>query len=72
MEESICGTTCNLEMSSIYTPDIPVRNLDGTYGAGSCISVSGGGIDLISISFLPPNPIGLASLITNSQTVRTV
>lgn len=62
----------NLILSAIQLPpDIPVRNLDGTYGSGVPIPVSGGAPDN-SHQFSPPNPIGLASLVTNNQTVRTL
>jgi TonB-dependent starch-binding outer membrane protein SusC len=45
-------------------PDIPVRNLDGTYGAGSTA--------ISAQQFTPPNPIGIAKLITNDQTARSL
>jgi len=57
--------------ASQITPDTPVRNLDGTFGAGNPVIISGGGTDN-SQQFAPSNPIGLASLITNTQTVRTL
>ena len=62
----------NLILNALQlTPDVPVKNPDGTYGAGSPLLVSGGGIDN-SQQFAPTNPIGLASMITNTQTVRSL
>jgi len=56
----------NLILNAIQLgPDIPVRNLDGTYGGGSP-SVS------TAQQYTPPNPVGLANLITNTQTTRTL
>ncbi len=56
----------NLILNAIQLgPDIPVRNLDGTYGAGNpAISTAQ--------QYTPPNPVGLANLVTNSQTTRTL
>lgn len=56
----------NLILNAIQlAPDIPVKNLDGSYGAGNP-SVS------TAQQFSPPNPVGLANLITNDQTTRTL
>lgn len=54
----------NLILNSIrLSPDIPVRNADGTFGAGNP-DVSN------TQQFSPPNPVGLAKLVTNKQTNR--
>ncbi|MBN8651335.1 MAG: TonB-dependent receptor [Cytophagales bacterium] len=55
----------NLILNAIRLgPDIPVRNADGSYGAGNP--------DISDTQqFVPPNPVGLANLITNDQTNRT-
>ena len=45
------------------TPNIPVRNFDGTYSGGD---VS----DIGAQQFLPPNPIGLAAITDNNQLRR--
>lgn len=56
----------NLILNAIQlAPDIPVKNLDGSFGAGNP-SVS------TAQQFSPPNPVGLANLITNDQTTRTL
>lgn len=56
----------NLLLNAIRLgPDIPVRNADGSYGAGDpAVSTTQ--------QFTPPNPVGLANLITNDQTNRTL
>jgi TonB-dependent starch-binding outer membrane protein SusC len=54
----------NLIVNAIQLgPQIPVRNLDGTYGGGN-ITNSG------AEQFAPPNPVGLANLSTNELTRR--
>lgn len=56
----------NLILNAIrLAPDIPVRNMDGTYGAGSPQVSS-------AQQLSPPNPVGIANLTTNEQTVRTL
>ncbi len=56
----------NLILNAIQLgPDIPVRNLDGTYGAGSPA------VSTVQ-QYTPPNPVGLANIITNNQTTRTL
>lgn len=66
MGTSVNNLWNNLILNAIQlAPDIPVRNLDGTYGAGNpAVSTAQ--------QFSPPNPVGLANLITNSQTNRTL
>jgi TonB-linked SusC/RagA family outer membrane protein len=60
------GLWNNLVLNAVQLgPDIPIKNLDGSYGAGNT------DIDN-SQQFTPPNPVGLASLITNEQTVRSL
>ncbi|GHN01077.1 SusC/RagA family TonB-linked outer membrane protein [Cytophagales bacterium WSM2-2] len=56
----------NLILNAVQLgPDIPVRNIDGTYGAGNpAISTAQ--------QYTPPNPVGLANLVTNQQTTRTL
>ncbi len=56
----------NLILNAVQlAPDIPVRNLDGTYGAGSpAVSTAQ--------QYAPPNPVGLANITTNTQTTRTL
>jgi len=45
-------------------PDIPIYNLDGSYGAGNpAVSTTQ--------QYTPPNPVGLANLVTNTQLART-
>ena len=57
-------TQSNIIVNAIQmAPNISVKNLDGTYGGGN-ISNSG------AEQFLPPNPIGLATLTTNDFTQR--
>ena len=60
------GIWNNLVLNAIQlAPDIPVKNLDGTYGGGNpAVSTAQ--------QFSPPNPVGLANLVTNEQTTRTL
>jgi len=59
------GQWNNLILNAIQLgPDIPVYNLDGTYGAGNP-NVSA------TQQYTPPNPVGLANLVTNNLTTRT-
>jgi TonB-linked SusC/RagA family outer membrane protein len=60
------GLWNNLLLNAIQlAPDIPVKNLDGTYGAGNpAVSTAQ--------QFAPPNPVGLANITTNEQTVRSL
>jgi TonB-linked SusC/RagA family outer membrane protein len=55
----------NLILSAVQlAPDIPVKNLDGSYGAANpAVSAQ---------QFAPSNPVGLANITTNNQTVRTL
>jgi TonB-dependent starch-binding outer membrane protein SusC len=54
----------NLIVNAIQLgPQIPVRNLDGTYGGGN-ITNSG------AEQFAPPNPVGLANISTNDLARR--
>jgi len=46
-------------------PDIPIRNLDGTYGGGNQTAIP-------AQLFSPPNPVALASISTNNNVVRTL
>lgn len=54
----------NLIVNAIQLgPQIPVRNLDGTYGGGNITNSS-------AEQFAPPNPVGLANISTNELTRR--
>ncbi len=56
----------NLILNAIQlAPDIPVRNMDGTYGAGNTAVSS-------TQKFSPPNPVGIANIMTNNNTTRTL
>ena len=53
----------NLIVNAIQLgPQIPVRNLDGTYG--------GGNVTNNAEQFAPPNPVGIANISTNDLTRR--
>ncbi len=54
----------NLIVNAIQLgPQIPVKNLDGTYGGGNVTNSS-------AEQFAPPNPVGLANISTNDQARR--
>ena len=54
----------NLIVNAIQLgPQIPVKNLDGTYGGGNITNSS-------AEQFAPPNPVGLANISTNDLTRR--
>jgi len=54
----------NLIVNAIQLgPQIPVKNLDGTYGGGNLANSS-------AEQFAPPNPVGIASISTNELTRR--
>jgi TonB-dependent starch-binding outer membrane protein SusC len=60
----ISATESNLIVNAIQLgPQVPVKNLDGTYGGGPSVNPG-------AEQFAPPNPIGLANLITNENTNR--
>ncbi|MEZ4847048.1 MAG: SusC/RagA family TonB-linked outer membrane protein [Bacteroidia bacterium] len=56
-QENIISTALQM------TPNIPVKNFDGTYAGGNTENIN-------SQQFLPPNPIGLADITTNDQLRR--
>lgn len=56
----------NLILNAIQLgPDIPIKNMDGTYGGAN---------DAVSTTqqYTPPNPVGVANIVTNNQTARTL
>jgi len=56
----------NLLLNAVQlAPDIPVRNIDGTFGAGNP------SVDP-NQQYTPPNPVGIASILTNNVTTRTL
>lgn len=60
-DQKISNTENSLIVSAIQTgPQIPVRNIDGTFGGGSPENTSE--------QFTPPNPIGIATINTNKRT----
>lgn len=62
--EQLATTQSNIIVNAIQLgPQVPVYNLDGTYGGGN---VGNAGAE----QFMPPNPIGLANLTTNEVTRR--
>jgi TonB-linked SusC/RagA family outer membrane protein len=66
MGTSMQNTWNNLILNAIYlAPDIPIRNPDGSYGGGDA-SVS------TTQQYSPPNPVGLANIVKNDQTSRTL
>jgi len=59
------GQWNNLILNALQLgPDIPIYNLDGTYGAGNP-NVS------TTQQYTPPNPVGLANLVTSNLSTRT-
>ncbi|MCV9387013.1 SusC/RagA family TonB-linked outer membrane protein [Reichenbachiella ulvae] len=63
-DEEISSTQSQLITDAIrLAPYIPVKNIDGTYGGGNIQNSS-------AEQFAPPNPIGLAEIITNERMQR--
>ncbi len=56
-QENIISTALRM------TPNVPVRNFDGSFSGGNLENTS-------AQQFLPPNPIGLAEITTNEQLRR--
>jgi TonB-dependent starch-binding outer membrane protein SusC len=57
-------STSNTIVNAIQLgPQIPVRNLDGSYGGGDVVNNP-------AEQFAPPNPVGLAEMTTNDLTKR--
>jgi TonB-linked SusC/RagA family outer membrane protein len=50
-------------------PAVPVRNLDGTFGGGQA-RINADGSTSEAERFSPPNPIGMASILTNERMQR--
>lgn len=63
-DNKLSTTQSNIIVNAIQmAPNIPVKNLDGTFGGGNISSNS-------AEQFTPPNPVGLANLTTNDMTQR--
>ncbi|WP_082161723.1 SusC/RagA family TonB-linked outer membrane protein [Rufibacter radiotolerans] len=63
--EKLASTQSNLiSLALQLPPHIPVRNINGTYGGGTETPTNQ------SERYTPPNPIGLANIVTNELTRR--
>lgn len=70
--EQISATQWNVITNAIQlSPGIPVRNIDGSFGGGET-RLNPDGSQNNAEQFTPPNPIGLANLVTNEIRRRRV
>ncbi|MGV3639402.1 MAG: SusC/RagA family TonB-linked outer membrane protein [Adhaeribacter sp.] len=70
--EQISATQWDIINNAIQlSPAIPVRNIDGTYGGGQARPNPDGSSNTAE-QFTPPNPIGLANLVSNEITRRRI